>query len=145
MFIVSTDHTGVLQGLKFRALIVYLPTCSSITGKHFLLLLFASQNSHFPPLGRVILPRPSMCHTSSLQTPSDKEQALQVSVSQKYFTFSLPLSLLVDLRLCSCRCHIVSPILKELPLVWLLSAFSCRSRTCCRWLVPCSKPGPTLW
>lgn len=27
------------------------------------------------------MPRPSMCHTSSLQTPSDKEQALQVSES----------------------------------------------------------------
>lgn len=39
------------------------------------------QDSHLPPLGRVVLPRPSMCHTSSLQTPMDKEQALQVSVS----------------------------------------------------------------
>ncbi|KAK1878379.1 Prolactin [Dissostichus eleginoides] len=38
-------------------------------------------NSHFPPIGRVIMPRPSMCHTSSLQTPSDKQQALQVSES----------------------------------------------------------------
>ncbi|TNN52195.1 Prolactin [Liparis tanakae] len=27
------------------------------------------------------MPRPSMCHTSSLQTPNDKEQALQVSES----------------------------------------------------------------
>ncbi|XP_020507714.2 prolactin isoform X1 [Labrus bergylta] len=39
------------------------------------------QDSHFPPIGRVIMPRPSMCHTSSLQTPNDKEQALQVSES----------------------------------------------------------------
>ncbi|XP_029293702.1 prolactin [Cottoperca gobio] len=38
-------------------------------------------DSHFPPIGRVIMPRPSMCHTSSLQTPSDKEQTLQVSES----------------------------------------------------------------
>ncbi|XP_074552710.1 prolactin [Halichoeres trimaculatus] len=38
-------------------------------------------DSHFPPLGRAMMPRPSMCHTSSLQTPSDKEQALQVSES----------------------------------------------------------------
>ncbi|XP_070778666.1 prolactin [Enoplosus armatus] len=38
-------------------------------------------DSHFPPIGRVIMPRPSMCHTSSLQTPNDKEQALQVSES----------------------------------------------------------------
>uniref|UniRef100_P48249 Prolactin n=1 Tax=Dicentrarchus labrax TaxID=13489 RepID=PRL_DICLA len=36
-------------------------------------------DSHFPPMGRVITPRPSMCHTSSLHTPIDKEQALQVS------------------------------------------------------------------
>ncbi|XP_041633630.1 prolactin [Cheilinus undulatus] len=38
-------------------------------------------DSHFPPIGRMIMPRPSMCHTSSLQTPTDKEQALQVSES----------------------------------------------------------------
>nr|WRH19157.1 prolactin [Oplegnathus fasciatus] len=38
-------------------------------------------DSHFPPIGRVIMPRPSMCHTSSLQTPNDKEQALQISES----------------------------------------------------------------
>ncbi|XP_074511797.1 prolactin [Sebastes fasciatus] len=38
-------------------------------------------DSHFPPIGRVIMPRPSMCHTSSLQTPNDKAQALQVSAS----------------------------------------------------------------
>ncbi|KAM3863924.1 prolactin [Diretmus argenteus] len=38
-------------------------------------------DSHFPPIGRVIMPRPSMCHTSSLQTPNDKEQTLQVSES----------------------------------------------------------------
>ncbi|XP_061702091.1 prolactin [Syngnathoides biaculeatus] len=39
-------------------------------------------DSHFPPMGRMIMPRPSVCHTSSLQTPSDKEQALQVSESE---------------------------------------------------------------
>ncbi|XP_075888474.1 prolactin [Nelusetta ayraudi] len=38
-------------------------------------------DSHFPPIGRMIMPRPSMCHTSSLQTPIDKEQALQISES----------------------------------------------------------------
>ncbi|XP_008281928.1 prolactin [Stegastes partitus] len=38
-------------------------------------------DSHFPPIGRVIMPRPGMCHTASLQTPNDKEQALQVSES----------------------------------------------------------------
>ncbi|XP_071759552.1 prolactin [Centroberyx gerrardi] len=38
-------------------------------------------DSHFPPIGRAIMPRPSMCHTSSLQTPNDKEQALRVSES----------------------------------------------------------------
>ncbi|KAL0993611.1 hypothetical protein UPYG_G00110520 [Umbra pygmaea] len=36
-------------------------------------------DSHFPPMGRVMMPRPDMCHTSSLQTPRDKEQALSVS------------------------------------------------------------------
>ncbi|KAI3360225.1 hypothetical protein L3Q82_014543 [Scortum barcoo] len=36
-------------------------------------------DTHFPPMGRVIMPRPSMCHTSSLQTPNDKAQALQIS------------------------------------------------------------------
>ncbi|XP_054616572.1 prolactin [Dunckerocampus dactyliophorus] len=35
-------------------------------------------DSHFPAIGRMVMPRPSVCHTSSLQTPSDKEQALQV-------------------------------------------------------------------
>ncbi|XP_078125548.1 prolactin [Sander vitreus] len=38
-------------------------------------------DSHFPPIDRVIMPRPSMCHTASLQTPIDKYQALQVSES----------------------------------------------------------------
>ncbi|XP_068606412.1 prolactin [Brachionichthys hirsutus] len=35
----------------------------------------------FSPVGRMVMPRPSMCHTSSLQTPTDKEQALLVSES----------------------------------------------------------------
>uniref|UniRef100_A0A8C7IX08 Prolactin n=1 Tax=Oncorhynchus kisutch TaxID=8019 RepID=A0A8C7IX08_ONCKI len=35
--------------------------------------LSLSQDSHFPPMGRVMMPRPSMCHTSSLQIPKDKE------------------------------------------------------------------------
>nr|AIB06874.1 prolactin [Hippocampus abdominalis]AIY27442.1 prolactin precursor [Hippocampus abdominalis] len=39
-------------------------------------------DSHFPPMGRMMMPRPSACHTSSLQTPGDKEQALQVSESE---------------------------------------------------------------
>ncbi|XP_040918710.1 prolactin [Toxotes jaculatrix] len=39
-------------------------------------------DTHFPPIGRVIAPRPSMCHTSSLQTPNDKAQALQESESR---------------------------------------------------------------
>ncbi|XP_077415898.1 prolactin isoform X1 [Vanacampus margaritifer] len=38
-------------------------------------------DSHFTPIGRMIMPRHSACHTSSLQTPSDKEQALLVSES----------------------------------------------------------------
>ncbi|XP_037111984.1 prolactin [Syngnathus acus] len=39
-------------------------------------------DSHLTPIGRMLMPRPSACHTSSLQTPSDKEQALQVSESE---------------------------------------------------------------
>ncbi|XP_065137208.1 prolactin [Paramisgurnus dabryanus] len=35
-------------------------------------------DSHFPPVGRMMMPRPSMCHTSSLQIPNDKDQALKV-------------------------------------------------------------------
>lgn len=50
-------------------------------GKQVNILLRLSQDSNFPPLGRAIMPRPAMCHTSSLQTPNDKAQALQVSVS----------------------------------------------------------------
>ncbi|XP_034046157.1 prolactin [Thalassophryne amazonica] len=38
-------------------------------------------DSHIPPIGRVIMPRLALCHTSSLQTPNDKEQTLQVSDS----------------------------------------------------------------
>ncbi|KAM9779968.1 prolactin [Neosynchiropus ocellatus] len=38
-------------------------------------------DSHFPPLGRMMMSRPPMCHTSSLPTPTDKDQALQVSES----------------------------------------------------------------
>ncbi|KAF7649564.1 hypothetical protein LDENG_00139170 [Lucifuga dentata] len=37
--------------------------------------------SQVPPIGRMMMPRPSLCHTSSLLTPNDKEQALQVSES----------------------------------------------------------------
>nr|BAE45636.1 prolactin [Thunnus thynnus] len=44
-------------------------------------ILTQELDSHFPPIGRVITPRPAMCHTSSLETPNDKEQALQVSES----------------------------------------------------------------
>nr|WRH19162.1 prolactin [Planiliza haematocheilus] len=44
-------------------------------------MLTQELDSHFPPIGRIMMPRPAMCHTSSLQTPNDKEQALQVSES----------------------------------------------------------------
>ncbi|KAM4530102.1 prolactin [Odontesthes bonariensis] len=44
-------------------------------------MLTQELDSHFPPIGRVIMPRPTSCHTSSLQTPNDKDQALQVSES----------------------------------------------------------------
>lgn len=39
------------------------------------------QSNHVPPVGWTVMPRPSLCHTSSLQTPNDKAQALQLSVS----------------------------------------------------------------
>uniref|UniRef100_A0A1A8IJR4 Prolactin n=3 Tax=Nothobranchiidae TaxID=405002 RepID=A0A1A8IJR4_NOTKU len=39
-------------------------------------MLIRDMDSHFPP--RVFMERPSMCHTSVLPTPNDKEQALLV-------------------------------------------------------------------
>ncbi|XP_028268423.1 prolactin [Parambassis ranga] len=44
-------------------------------------MLTQELDTHFPPIGRMIMPRPAMCHTSSLQTPIDKDQALRVSES----------------------------------------------------------------
>ncbi|KAM8844882.1 prolactin [Spinachia spinachia] len=38
-------------------------------------------DAHLPLTVRLTLPRPSLCHTASLQTPHDKEQALQVPES----------------------------------------------------------------
>uniref|UniRef100_A0AAY4CUB7 Prolactin n=1 Tax=Denticeps clupeoides TaxID=299321 RepID=A0AAY4CUB7_9TELE len=35
-------------------------------------------DSHFVPVTRLLMPRPSACHTSSLQTPNDKDHALRV-------------------------------------------------------------------
>ncbi len=39
-----------------------------------------------------MMPRPSMCHTSSLQIPNDKDQALKVPV-RAHFTASIFLSI----------------------------------------------------
>ncbi|KAG9342936.1 hypothetical protein JZ751_015152 [Albula glossodonta] len=39
-------------------------------------------DSHFPPMGKIMMPRPSKCHTASLQTPNDKDQALKVPESE---------------------------------------------------------------
>lgn len=44
-------------------------------------LLTEDMDRHFPPYGRMQMPRPADCHTSQLQTPNDKVQALQVSES----------------------------------------------------------------
>ncbi|MED6271196.1 Prolactin-1 [Characodon lateralis] len=44
-------------------------------------LLTQEMDTHFPPYGRMQMQRPAECHTSALQTPNDKEQALQVSNS----------------------------------------------------------------
>ncbi|MBN3309779.1 PRL protein, partial [Amia calva] len=35
-------------------------------------------DSHFPPSGRMLMPRPSLCHTSSLNMPTDKEDILKL-------------------------------------------------------------------
>uniref|UniRef100_A0A8C6V3X3 Prolactin n=1 Tax=Neogobius melanostomus TaxID=47308 RepID=A0A8C6V3X3_9GOBI len=40
-------------------------------------LLTHELDTHFPPIGHKIMPRPSMCHTATLQGPTDKIQALQ--------------------------------------------------------------------
>ena len=81
------------------------------THTHSNLVLCPAQDSHFPPIGRVIMPRPSMCHTSALQTPNDKTQVLQVSVSF-CFCVSVSLCLCVSVSLCLCvsvsLCHCVS-------------------------------------
>ncbi|KAJ8402547.1 hypothetical protein AAFF_G00366300 [Aldrovandia affinis] len=39
-------------------------------------------DTHFPPMGKILMPRPSMCHTAPLQTPNDKDQALKVPESE---------------------------------------------------------------
>lgn len=77
--------------LNMRLIVVRTLTC-----------LFPPQDSHFPPVGRMMMPRPSMCHTSSLQIPNDKDQALRIPV-QTYFTtvhlpfyFSLPTNSVFD-------------------------------------------------
>lgn len=45
-----------------------------------LFLAVPLQDSHFPPVGGKLM-KPSMCHTSSLQIPNDKDQALRLPVS----------------------------------------------------------------
>ncbi|XP_048846884.1 prolactin [Brienomyrus brachyistius] len=40
--------------------------------------LTSDLDTHFPTMGRIMMPHPSMCHTSSLQTPNDKDQVLRV-------------------------------------------------------------------
>lgn len=44
--------------------------------------LMGDLDSHFSPMGKMLMPRPSMCHTSSLQTPSDKQQTLRVTENE---------------------------------------------------------------
>ncbi|XP_069048042.1 prolactin [Lepisosteus oculatus] len=39
-------------------------------------------DTHFPPSGRMLMPRPSLCHTSSLTTPNDKEHVLRLPESE---------------------------------------------------------------
>lgn len=102
------------------------------------------QDSHFPPIGRMIMPRPSMCHTSSLQTPIDKEQALQISVSASGYCNNTRASkkhhvtndfvVILTSNPWFCIWFLVLPCLFDL---------SCRSRTCCHWLAPCCRPGKT--
>lgn len=123
------------------------------------------QDSHFPPIGRMIMPRPSMCHTSSLQTPIDKEQALQISVSgcvvldliawwsNSYTDLFEDAAGYRNNTRVSKKCHVINDffgILISGPLlcIWFLAFLclfdlSCRSRTCCHWLAPCCRPGRT--
>ncbi|XP_034395284.1 prolactin [Cyclopterus lumpus] len=89
-------HCGGTNGSKLFTMVLYMAAaCGAIPISDLLdrasqrsdklhslsTTLTQDLDSHFPPIGRVIMPRPSMCHTSSLQTPNDKEQALQVSES----------------------------------------------------------------
>lgn len=106
------------------------------------------QDSHFPPIGRMIMPRPSMCHTSSLQTPIDKEQALQISVSG--CVVHKLIATLICLKTLLATINDFVGILTSNP--WFFVRFlvfpclldlSCRSRTCCHWLAPCCRPGRT--
>ena len=76
-------HPVVLNGR--HAVIASLTRWSNSSNIIFawriLSLMFSPQDSHLPSIGRMLMPRPNMCHTSSLQTPNDKEQTLSVSVS----------------------------------------------------------------
>lgn len=91
------------------------------------------QDSQLSPVGRMLMPRPSVCHTSSLQTPMDKEQALQVSVSG----FTSPAS---DSAWC---CVNDGCLRRPHQTLLLFSVWSLRSRTCCPWPARCSEPGPS--
>ncbi|KAF3699630.1 Prolactin [Channa argus] len=88
-------HRGTKGSKLFMTLLYMVASCSAVPINDLLdrasqrsdklhslsTMLTQELDSHFPPIGRVLMPRPSMCHTSSLQTPNDKEQALQVSES----------------------------------------------------------------
>uniref|UniRef100_A0A8C6MGX4 Prolactin n=3 Tax=Nothobranchiidae TaxID=405002 RepID=A0A8C6MGX4_NOTFU len=81
-----SQPTLALRGPSCRSPVVSAPSDSSwfmfrniffsSAGFHLMIILFCTQDSHFPP--RVFMERPSMCHTSVLPTPNDKEQALLV-------------------------------------------------------------------
>ncbi|XP_071330843.1 prolactin [Trachinotus anak] len=83
-------HRGTDGGKLFMTVLYMVALCSAVpindlldraaqrSDKLHSLSTTLSQelDTHFP---RMITPRPSMCHTSSLQTPNDKAQALQLS------------------------------------------------------------------
>lgn len=69
----------------------------------------------------MMMPRPSMCHTSALQTPIDKDQALRVSVSGPSLLISpflppFPIALQLSL---SSSSYLSDPLLQESDLLSL--------------------------
>ncbi|KAL6103423.1 uncharacterized protein ACO6RY_02826 [Pungitius sinensis] len=88
-------HTGTIGSKLFPTVLYMVAACSAIPISDLLdrasqrsdqlhslsTTLTQDLDSHLPLTVRLTSPRPSLCHTASLQTPHDKEHALQVSES----------------------------------------------------------------